>query len=289
MSAKEHFFRGAIALAANGVPIFNPIKNDGRTDTVVAGELDKWDGHCGRADDYHYHYHIAPTHLQRTVGAGNPVAFGLDGIPVFGLTEPHGSPVRGLDWMNGHTDKNGLYHYHATKTYPYLIGGIYGEVVESGGQVDPQPRAQGVRPYTQPLRGARITDFTGDLKSGYSLKYSQNGPDGFVHYKVQDSGNVAFKFIDSSGRTTTETFAPRQRGGGGGDERRGKGKEGQGREKGKGGQRPPRRDGDRPPPPRPQNRGEAHRPLQAHQSCGREQRTLAEGIQRRWGGRNLAA
>src|SRR5436190_2131586 len=28
LSAKSHFFRGAIALAANGVPIFNPIKND---------------------------------------------------------------------------------------------------------------------------------------------------------------------------------------------------------------------------------------------------------------------
>ena len=31
LSAKSHFFRGAIALAANGIPIFNPIKNDGRT------------------------------------------------------------------------------------------------------------------------------------------------------------------------------------------------------------------------------------------------------------------
>ncbi|MEO2016770.1 MAG: phospholipid-binding protein, partial [Fuerstiella sp.] len=38
MSTKSHFFRGAIALAANGVPI----KNDGRTDTLPAGELDQW-------------------------------------------------------------------------------------------------------------------------------------------------------------------------------------------------------------------------------------------------------
>ena len=55
MSTKEHFFRGAIALAVNGVPIFNPIKNNGKTDTLLAGELDRWGGHCGRADDYHYH------------------------------------------------------------------------------------------------------------------------------------------------------------------------------------------------------------------------------------------
>jgi len=256
MSAKEHFFRGAIALAANGIPIFNPIKNDGRTDTVVAGELDKWGGHCGRADDYHYH--IAPTHLQRQVGAGNPVAFALDGYPVFGFTEPDGSPVGKLDWMGGHTGKDGKYHYHAMKTYPYLVGGFRGEVREVGGQVDPQPRAQGVRPYTRPLRGARITGFTGDLKNGYSLKYSQNGRDGFVNYKVLDNGNVAFQFIDSSGQKTSQTFEPRQRGGGPGNRRdREKGDRRRGPEKGKGGQRPPRRDGDRPPPRRPGERSDA--------------------------------
>jgi len=36
LSAKSHFFRGAIAMAVNGVPIFNPIKNDGKTDTLLA-------------------------------------------------------------------------------------------------------------------------------------------------------------------------------------------------------------------------------------------------------------
>lgn len=265
MSAKEHFFRGAIALAVNGIPIFNPIKNDGRTDTLLAGELDKWGGHCGRADDYHYH--IAPTHLQAQVGPGNPVAFALDGYPVFGFTEPNGSPVGELDWMGGHTDKNGHYHYHATKTYPYLIGGFRGEVREVGGQVDPQPRAQGVRPYTRPLRGAKITDFTGDIASGYHLKYSQNGRDGFVNYKILDNDNVAFKFTDTSGRVTTETFEPRQRRGGrnGGDgegrnTRRGDRRQGQGRDQT--GQRPPRRGEDRPLPTRPNNRNEAQQSSQ---------------------------
>lgn len=64
VSAKTNLFRGAIALAVNGVPIFNPIKNDGKTDTLIAGELDEFGGHCGRADDYHYH--VAPVHLQRS-------------------------------------------------------------------------------------------------------------------------------------------------------------------------------------------------------------------------------
>ena len=50
VSAKTALFSGAIAVAVNGIPIFNPIKNDGRTDTYLAGELDVFGGHCGRAD-----------------------------------------------------------------------------------------------------------------------------------------------------------------------------------------------------------------------------------------------
>lgn len=34
-----------------------------------------------------------------------------------------------LDWLNGHKDRDGNYHCHATKTYPYLKGGFYGEAL----------------------------------------------------------------------------------------------------------------------------------------------------------------
>ncbi|HIG28015.1 MAG TPA: YHYH protein [Planctomycetes bacterium] len=213
MSAKKNFFRGAIALAANGIPIFNPIKNDGRTDTFTAGELDQWGGHCGRADDYHYH--IAPTHLQSIVGKVNPIAFALDGYPIYGFNEPDGSSVSGIDPFNGHTDKNGGYHYHATRTYPYINGGFYGEVSEAGGQVHPQPRAGGVRPASRPLRGARITDFNGSLKDGYRLKYSLNGQGHSINYKVLDNGSVRFHFVDANRQLTEETYEPRHRGDGG--------------------------------------------------------------------------
>jgi hypothetical protein len=54
------FTRGAIAIAVNGVPIFNPYNNRGELSALI-GELDKWGGHCGRADDYHYH--VSPLHL----------------------------------------------------------------------------------------------------------------------------------------------------------------------------------------------------------------------------------
>ena len=154
LSAKSNFFRGAIALAANGVPIFNPIKNDGKTDTFLAGELDEYGGHSGRADDYHYH--IAPLHLQETLGKSLPVAYALDGYPIYGLEEPDGSKVEKLDAFNGHIGPDGDYHYHATKTYPYLNGGFHGEVENRDGQVHPQPRAKGVRPSTRPLRRAKL-------------------------------------------------------------------------------------------------------------------------------------
>ena len=212
LSAKSHFFRGAIALAANGVPIFNPIKNDGRTDTLLAGELDEFGGHCGRADDYHYH--IAPTHLQEIVGRDKPVAYALDGYAIYGYTEPDGSKVEGLDQFNGHTTPGLGYHYHATKTYPYLNGGFHGEVVERDGQVDPQPRADGVRPALPPLRGAKIVDFA-ELKAGsYQLTYEIQGRKGTVGYVLAKDGSAQFTFVDPNGKTSNENYRPRRGGGG---------------------------------------------------------------------------
>ncbi len=215
MSTKEHFFRGAIALAVNGVPIFNPIKNDGRTDTLLAGELDQWGGHCGRADDYHYH--IAPVHLEKIVGAGNPVAVALDGYPIYGYNDPNGKPPTDLDWLSGHKGADGEYHYHATKTFPYLNGGFYGEVTERNGQVDPQPRAQGVRPSLPGLKGAKIVGFERPKPGSFVVRYEVFGDPRSVQYTVADNGSATFNFVSAQG-TKTENYTPRQ--GGGGDGRR---------------------------------------------------------------------
>ena len=66
----------------NGVPIFNAPNNRGE-DAFLIGELDDWGGHAGRADDYHYH--AAPLHLQEIVGDAAPIAYALDGYPIYGL------------------------------------------------------------------------------------------------------------------------------------------------------------------------------------------------------------
>ncbi|MFM1801345.1 MAG: hypothetical protein RJA81_697 [Planctomycetota bacterium] len=206
MSAKDNFFRGAIALAINGVPIFNPIKNDGVTDTKIAGELDEFGGHCGRGDDYHYH--LPPVHLEKQAGKGKPVGYALDGYPIFGFNEPDGTPVRKLDWLNGHKDANGNYHYHSTKSYPYLNGGFYGEVVERDGQVDPQPRAVSPREALPPLRGAKITGFerSKDDKR-ISVIYDLNGDRRSVNYSLRDDNTILFQFDNGRDGVETATYS----------------------------------------------------------------------------------
>lgn len=211
-TTRNRFLRGAIALAVNGVPIFNPLNNRGE-DAFLIGELDEYGGHCGRADDYHYH--IAPVHLEKDVGKGMPIAYALDGYPIYGYTEPDGSAVNGLDRFNGHEDADGNYHYHATKTYPYVNGGFHGEVTERDGQVDPQPRAEPVRPALQPLRGATIVGYTAPTPTSRRLTYEVGGRQGFVDYKVNGDGTLVFDSTDPSGKKTTETYTPRGRGPGG--------------------------------------------------------------------------
>jgi phosphatidylethanolamine-binding protein (PEBP) family uncharacterized protein len=208
-TTRNEFLRGAIALAANGVPIFNPLNNRG-DDAYLFGELDEFGGHCGRADDYHYH--IAPVHLEKAVGKGLPIAYALDGYPIYGYEEPDGSPVVNLDKLNGHKGPDGRYHYHATKEYPYLNGGFHGEVTEREGQVDPQPRAEPIRPFLRPLRDAKIIDFAEVKPKAFQLTYEIRGKKGTVSYVLADDGSASFTFVDTDGQKTTETYSPPQRG-----------------------------------------------------------------------------
>ena len=193
VSAKDDLFRGAIALAANGVPVFNPIKNDGKTDTFLAGELDEYGGHAGRGDDYHYH--LAPLHLQTTLGREQPVAYALDGYPVYGLLEDHcpldsKAPAVPLDGFKGHAaaDRPDTYHYHASKNYPYLNGGMHGQVTVRGGQIDPQPRSESPRPPTRPLRGAQITEFEAVDDRHWTLTYSLGEKSYELRWSLREDG-----------------------------------------------------------------------------------------------------
>lgn len=247
---KGRFLRGAIALAVNGIPIFNPQNNRGEISYEI-GELDQWGGHCGRADDYHYH--ITPLHLQAQAGRGMPVAYALDGYPIYGLTEPDGSPVGKLDECHGHDDAKIGYHYHAANEYPYVFAAFHGEVVEAEGQVDPQPRAQGVREALTALRGAKITAFESTGKDSYKLSYEINGDKRSVSYAIKADGTYPFHFDNGREGSVDEVYTARRQGGGGGGRPPGGGGP-QGKGKGKGGREGEMRRGDE-PPPRPGEEG----------------------------------
>lgn len=204
VSAKTNLFRGAIALAADGVPIFNALNNRGE-DSFLIGELDRWGGHCGKADDYHYH--VAPLHLSKTVGATKPIAYALDGYLIYGSVEPNGTAMRPLDEYNGHEFK-GTYHYHGTTTYPYINGGMRGVVTVKDGQVDPQPALRPFRPDGAPLPSAAITEFARTGSSEFALTYTYSGGSYHIDYTatLQD---VSMTFTDPAGRKSTQTYSRR--------------------------------------------------------------------------------
>ena len=257
ISGRTQLRRGAIALAANGIPIFNALNNRG-VDSFSIGELDEFGGHCGRGDDYHYH--AAPLAIQKVVGVKNPIAFALDGFAIYGLYDPKAKPgapescplgsIDVLDELNGHfcivAAGQGLdggtrsYHYHASKTYPYINGGMRGNVKVQGDEIVPQAHAQPLRQATTPLRGAKITGFKQTAPKAWKLTYQIGGKTGFVEYSVDASGKVIFNYTTVDWEKTTETLSAKE----GRDNGKGA-KKGDRREKG---DKPPRDDS--PPPPR---------------------------------------
>lgn len=207
LSLKTNFMKGAVAIAPNGIPIFNPLNNRGE-DAFAIGELDQWGGHCGRADDYHYH--IAPLHFEATAG-NNPIAMALDGFPIYGSKEPDGSAMLPLDEYNGHAYK-GSYHYHATTKYPYFMGAMRGKVSldpstpAPENQILPQAKSTGVRPALTALKGASITNFKPTGTNAFSLEYTLDAQKAYVNYSWDNTGLYTFTFIGTDGKSTATKY-----------------------------------------------------------------------------------
>ena len=198
-----HFIRGALALAVNGIPIFNPYTNTG-VDAFLDGQLDKWGGHCGRADDYHYH--TAPLHLYDKQAKTLPIAYALDGFAVYGTLEPDGKTMTTLDANHGHY-YNGVYHYHGTASAPYMVGNMVGKVTEDATyQIIPQATAKSPRPATNPLKDAVITGLEANAtNTGYNLTYTIGTAVYKVNYSWNTNGVYTFNFINPTG-TTVSTY-----------------------------------------------------------------------------------
>jgi YHYH protein/SLA1 homology domain 1, SHD1 len=208
LSIKTNFMKGAIAIATNGIPIFNPLNNRSE-DSYLIGELDQWGGHCGKADDYHYH--IPPMHLQATSG-NLPIAYALDGFAVYGTKEPDGSAMQTLDDYHGHTGSNGVYHYHGTTTYPYLMAAMRGNVATDvatpapENQILPQAKMFPIRPAGDPLKGASITAFKTTGTNAYSLDYAVNNQKANISYSWDNANNYTFIVTGTDGKTTTSKY-----------------------------------------------------------------------------------
>ncbi|KAK3582619.1 hypothetical protein CHS0354_024173 [Potamilus streckersoni] len=201
--------KSAVAIAANGIPIFNPLNNRGE-DAKIIGELDNWGGHCGKADDYHYH--VAPLHLSSTAYPHFPIAIALDGFAIYGSTEPDGTSVQPLDENNGHIYKNS-YHYHGINSYPYIMGSMRGKVATDPSttapenQITPQPSFSPVREAQSPLNGASIADFSALSTRSYKLTYQLSGNNGYVEYSWDETEkNFTYKLTSPSGAVTNNTY-----------------------------------------------------------------------------------
>ena len=208
VSTKTNFMKGAVALAVNGVPIFNALNNRGE-DSFLIGELDQWGGHCGKGDDYHYH--AAPLHLSATSGL-KPIAFALDGFAVYGAKEPDGSTMKTLDESHGHVGSNNVYHYHGTNDYPYVVGSMKGKVnldpstPAPENQIIPQAFSNPLRPALTPLNGASITAFSAPTASSYLLTYKIGTKTGSVQYSWTTANLYTFTFTDVDGKQTNATY-----------------------------------------------------------------------------------
>ena len=201
LSSESNFMKGAMAIAINGIPIFNALNNRGE-DANLIGELDKWGGHCGKADDYHYH--LPPTHLSDIVGADNPIAYSLDGFPLFGKTND------ALDENLGLLNKDGSYSYFTVESFPYFISKMKGKITTSGlapeNQIIPQAQSKGIRPALTPLKGAEITKFLTTGENSYQLIYNLNNQEYTIEYLWDNTGHYFVTFTDPDGTFRTETY-----------------------------------------------------------------------------------
>lgn len=179
---------GAVAVALNGVPIFNPSKPsqggnqevyDPRNDPKLIGELDACGGHSGRGDDYHYH--AGPVCFLDKLGGktGGVVGYAIDGYPVMEFHDAGEKLPDDLDDCNGH-DSGGLgYHYHLTQQAPYVVGCYHGSVAGAF-----QPQTLHLRPAGGPIR-ATITDLNTETDGWTTVRFTYNNAAQTVAYRKE--------------------------------------------------------------------------------------------------------
>jgi len=187
--------QGPIAVAINGVMIFNPTQQSGvyteQSDPNLIGELDYCGGHSGRGDDYHYH--VSPVcleadHVAVDQGFQGIIAYAMDGYPVYANSAiPVGAE---LDECGGLGTSADDYRYFASDEFPYMNGCFRGDY-----SMDLQPQAPPIRDAGTPRQTEITANFVDDQGVNH-LEFVDDGVTGSITWIENADGCFDFEFID---------------------------------------------------------------------------------------------
>lgn len=139
LSSRPTCAPGAIGFLTTGIVLFSAIDAPG--DDAPAHEMqDHCQGHPKVGGVYHYHnLSSCAVDKRQTDGHSSLVGYALDGFGIFGLFDKGGRELSSadLDECHGHSHAvmwdghpKVMYHYHATKDFPYTVGCMRGAYKE---------------------------------------------------------------------------------------------------------------------------------------------------------------
>ncbi|XP_071827083.1 uncharacterized protein [Apostichopus japonicus] len=118
---------GPIAMAVNGVMLFNPWNafDENAVEGDTAEVFDECDGHPDQRGTYHYHKMPASCLFEDVGGEPSPlIGVAFDGFAIYGPNDENGNRLTSadLDECHGRTNSDGVYQYHTTTDFPYILG-----------------------------------------------------------------------------------------------------------------------------------------------------------------------
>jgi len=132
---------GPIGVMLTGAVLFNGLDAAGR-DAAAHEVQDRCGGHPQMQGQYHYHSLSVCAAGNSTSAHSTLVGYALDGFGIYGLRGAGGTLLTNadLDACHGHVHTTSwrgtnvrMYHYHATREYPYTLGCFRGTPARGGG------------------------------------------------------------------------------------------------------------------------------------------------------------
>ena len=117
---------GAIGVALNGAPLYNPYDADGNN--LVDSEIeDDCNGYVATSGIYMYRQNPQCTYVDVSGEHSPIVGYAFDGYPIYGPRDDNGIFIddSNLDQYHGHDQAGRGYHYHITTGAPYILGAYY--------------------------------------------------------------------------------------------------------------------------------------------------------------------